>query len=647
MTKLRLVTALSLGLLLALSGCAPSQPATPATTGATAQPAASAAGDPPAVYRDAAAPVDARVDDLLGRMSLAEKIGQTTLIEKNSLTPADVTNYLIGGVLSGGGGAPPSNTPEAWRTMVTDYQAAALATPLGIPLIYGVDAVHGHNNVRGATIFPHNIGLGATRNPALVEAIGRATAAEVAATGIDWNYAPAVSVPQDIRWGRTYEGFSEDPTVVSALSAAYLRGLQASGLVFGTPKHFIADGGTAWQSSTTENYLIDQGDARIDEATLRAVHLPPYAATIAEGARVIMVSYSSWNGVKLHDHAELISGLLKGELAFDGFVVSDWGAIDQIEPDYYGAVVRAINAGIDMNMVPYDHRRYIDTLTLAVERGDVPLARIDDAVRRILTVKFELGLFDRPAAGDDLAVIGSADHRTLARQAVRESLVLLQNANQTLPLDKATPVIFVSGEAADDIGLQAGGWTISWQGSAGAITPGSSVLDGIEALATGELYFNRFGRFERITDDAGNPRVADVAIVVLAEAPYAEGRGDSDALGLTETEVALLERAAAHSERLVVVLLSGRPRIITPQLPLADAWVAAWLPGSEGAAVADVLFGDHAFGGQLPFSWPRSIDQLPFDRSALAATGCAAPLYPFGYGLRTDGSTPVAAAECP
>ena len=331
-----------------------------------------------AVYKQTGAPIADRVEDLLAHMTLAEKIGQMTLVEKNSIVDADITDLFIGGLLSGGGGYPENNTPAGWADMVDGFQQYALDSHLGIPLIYGVDAVHGHNNVQGAVIFPHNIGLGAANDPTLMERIGQVTAAEMAATGIYWNYGPAVSVPQDIRWGRTFEGYSQDPALVSSLAAAYLQGLQGENLadgntVIGTVKHFAGDGGTAWGTGSS-GYLIDQGDTQVDEVTLRAVHLPPYIAAIDAGARSVMISYSSWNGEKMHGNDYLINDVLKGEIGFSGFVVSDWGGIDAVSSSYDDAVVTAVNAGIDMNMVPYDYRRFIDALTKAVEEGDVPLA---------------------------------------------------------------------------------------------------------------------------------------------------------------------------------------------------------------------------------------------------------------------------------
>jgi beta-glucosidase len=594
------------------------------------------------------------VADLLARMTLEEKIGQMTLVEKFSLTPAVVTEHFIGGVLSGGAGRPAENTPAAWAAMVDDFQAGALATRLGIPILYGVDAVHGHNNLKDATLFPHNIGLGATRDPELLERIGRATAEEVVATGIPWNYAPVVAVARDIRWGRTYESFSEDTAVVTELATAYLRGLQGESLgdplsMLATPKHFVGDGGTAWGSSTTNDYSLDQGVTEVDEATLRAVHLPPYQAAIEAGAQSIMISFSSWGGRKLHAQAYLINDVLKGELGFEGFTVSDWGGLDQIDGDYYTAVVAGTNAGVDMNMVPYDYARYIATLTLAVERGDVSVARIDDAVSRILRVKFRLGLFEQPLSDPALLpLVGSDEHRALAREAVAKSVVLLKNENAALPLAKATPLLFVAGEGADDIGRQAGGWTIEWQGQAGDITAGTTVLEALQAAVAdpAAVHFNRFGRFADVLDAAGQPAIAPVGVLVVSELPYAEGMGDSNDLNLTGADLATLERLKERVEQVVVVIISGRPLIITPIVDQVDAIVAAWLPGSEGQGLADVLFGDVPFTGRLSFSWPRAMDQLPFDFDTLPADGCAAPLYPFGYGLNTAGESEVGLPVC-
>ena len=648
-----------------LMGCSRAAPATatapPPTVeslpAATEEPVSTVEAGP--AYRNPDLPVAERVEDLLSRMTLAEKVGQMTQVEKNSIKKEDIAARFIGSLLSGGGGYPQPNTPEAWLDMVNEFQEYALRTRLGIPLIYGVDAVHGHGNVKGATIFPHNIGLGAARDPELVQPIGRATAEEVAATGIYWSFSPGAMVPQDIRWGRTYEGYSESTELVSTLAAAYVRGLQGTGpqadlahpaTVLATPKHYVGDGGTAWGSSTTSDYKLDQGVTEVDEATLRAMHLPPYQAAIDAGAMSIMVSFSSWNGLKMHAQKYLLTDVLKGELGFQGFLVSDWQAIDQIPGDYYSDVVTAINAGLDMIMVPSEYERFISTLTKAVENGDVPMERIDDAVCRILTIKFELGLFERPQADAAmLHTVGSEAHRQLAREAVRKSLVLLKNEGHTLPLARDVSLIFVGGQAADDVGIQCGGWTIEWQGATGKITPGTTILEAIQQAVSADtsVNYDRPGEFEDVTDAAGNPAVADVGIAVVGERPYAEGVGDRADLGLTWNDIKVIHSLRERSQKLVVILISGRPMIIIHQLPLADAFVAAWLPGTEGQGVTDVLFGDYPFTGQLPYTWPRAVGQLPFDFPNLPSEGCTAPLFPFGYGLDAESGGPVQLPECP
>jgi len=605
-------------------------------------------------YLDPSLDVETRVEDLLSRMTLEEKIGQMTLVEKGSITEQSVTTWLVGGILSGGGGYPTPNTPEAWAEMVDGFQQAALETRLSIPLIYGVDAIHGHNNVAGATIFPHNVGLGAGDNPDLVAEIAAITAEEMIATGIYWNYAPVMAVPQDIRWGRTYEGFGENTELVDRLSNAYLLGLQGNPdepmIALGTPKHYIGDGGTTW--GTSERGNIDRGDTRVDEATLRARDLPPYISAIENGALSMMVSYSSWNGVPLHGNEYLVNDVLKDELGFEGFVVSDWGGVDLVANDYYDAVVQSINAGIDMNMVPFNYPLYIETMNEAVANGDITLERIDDAVRRILRAKFTVGLFEQPFSDSTLLdSIGSDEHRAVARQAVRESLVLLRNENQTLPLASDTDVVFVAGQGADNIGLQSGGWTIEWYGAVGNLTPGTTIIEGIEAQVSEdtEVYYNAIGRFSRVTDENDEPIIADVGIVVIGELPYAEWEGDNAFLDIDPAEVEIVARMRERSERLVVVLLSGRPMIITDLLPTADAFVAAWLPGTEGDGVTDVLFGDEDFVGRLPYTWPRDIEQIPFDFDNLPEDGCDAPLFPYGYGLtfeQTDSPWLDLAAEC-
>lgn len=581
---------------------------------------------------------EAAIDALIAQMTLAEKIGQMTQAEKNSITPEDVTRYFIGSVLSGGGGNPEVNTPENWAQMVRGFQEAALKTRLSIPLIYGVDAVHGHNNVVGATIFPHNNALGAARDPDLVRRIAEATSKELMATGVHWDFAPAVSVPQDIRWGRSYEGFSENTEIVTKLGTAYVQGLQDSKpRIMASVKHYLADGGAEWGTSHPPQWItgnwqaptgdgkIDQGDARVDEATLRRIHLPPYQAAIEAGAVNIMVSFSSWQGTKMHAHRYLLTDVLKGELGFNGFLVSDWMAVYQIDRDYAVSVATAINAGLDMVMVPYDYKTFIETLTQAVQSGSVPMSRIDDAVRRILRAKFWVGVFDNPFGDDSLlAEVGSAEHRALAREAVRKSAVLLKNEDQLLPLSR-NETIMVAGRGAENIGLQCGGWTIIWQGDNGAITPGTSVLGGIrKALESGaELVYSADGNF------AGEELVP-VGIVIVGETPYAEGMGDNERVTLLDVDKEVIAQMRRRCAKLVVILLSGRPLIITDQLAQADAFIAAWWLGTEADGIADLIFGDAPFTGKLSFSWPRSIDQVPLKALQESAEP---PLFPLGFGL--------------
>jgi beta-glucosidase len=617
-----------------------------------------AAQEAPPPYRDATLGIEARVADLLGRMTLEEKIGQMTLVEKGSIDPAAVARYGIGGVLSGGGGYPTrDNTVAGWTKMVHAYQDAALSTRLAIPVLYGVDAVHGHANLVGAVVFPHNVGLGAADDLALVEEISRATALEMIATGIYWNYAPVLAVPRDIRWGRTYEGYGEDTALVTRLSLAALRGLQGDDLaapdtVLATPKHYVGDGGTRMGTSTVFGGLLDRGDTDVDEATLRAVHLAPYVDAVDAGARSIMVSFSSWRGEPMHGHAYLIQDVLRGELGFTGFVVSDWAGVDDVAADYHDAVVASINAGIDMNMVPYDGPRFIRTMLDAVERGDVTMDRVDEAVTAILRVKFELGLFERPYADASLqAAVGSDAHRAIAREAVARTLVLLKNERGALPLRAdATQTVLVAGSGAHSVGVQSGGWTIEWQGSPASLTPGTTILDAL-AAGFGEATTLRHSPRGRFVGADGLPQRADVGIAVVGEQPYAEWFGDTATLRLGAGDVGLIERLREQVDVLVVVLLSGRPLVMDAELNLADAVVAAWLPGSEGDGVADVLFGGRDFAGKLPYTWPRTVAQLPFDFDDLPEDGCDAPLFPRGYGLSYADAAPAApwlalAVEC-
>ena len=639
-------------LLFLLSSCQGGSP----TPEATAEPTSVTVELGPIIYTDSSQPVDARVEDLLKRMTLDEKLGQMTQVEKNSIQSGDITKYFIGSILSGGGGSPERNTPQEWYAMVQAFQDEALATRLGIPIIYGVDAVHGHGNLLNATLFPHNIGLGATDNPELVEKIGRATAEEILATGIPWNFAPVMAVVQDIRWGRTYEGFGEETELVTSLGTAYIQGMQtlresdAAGpsqsiFTLASPKHFIGDGATIWGSSRTGNYELDQGNMQVPESVLRELYLPPYQSAVDAGALNVMASFSSWKGQKMHGQQVLLTDVLKDELGFNGFIVSDWQGMDQVYPDdYYASIVTSVNAGVDMNMVPYDYISFIETMRQAVNNGDIPESRVDEAVRRILRVKFSLGLFEQSMPDPKYqATVRSREHLELARQAVRESIVLLTNVDNILPLSKDTPVIFVAGEGANDIGLQSGGWTLEWQGKIGNDNAGMTILSAVRAAVNSgtRLEFNREGDFSEFKDADGHPLAADVGIVVLAEEPYAEGEGDRADISLTEQEIHLLEDTSRQSRQVVAILVTGRPRVIADQLPLADAWVAAWWFGTEAGGVADVLFGDFPFSGKTPYSWPRSNDQLPINiNNSADKIGCDAPLFPFGYGLTNGEPTP-------
>ncbi|GEM48737.1 glycoside hydrolase family 3 protein [Deinococcus cellulosilyticus] len=580
-----------------------------------------------APYLDPKLPVEERVKDLLSRMTLEDKVGQMTQAERGNIKNLDdIGFYGFGSILSGGGSVPGENTPEGWANMIDAFQRKALEAPLKIPMLYGIDAVHGHNNVYGATIFPHNLGLGATRNPELVRKIGQATAAEVYATGIRWNFAPCVCVARDERWGRTYESYGEDPEIATAMTTIIegMQGDYGKGTVLATAKHFVADGGTLLDSSTTGNYSLDQGDARITEEELRKVHLPPYKAAIEKGVGSVMASFSSWNGLKLHAHKYLLTDVLKNELGFKGFVISDWAGIDQISPDPARNVREAINAGVDMVMEPNNYARFVDNLTAEIKNGNIPMSRIDDAVSRILTQKFKLGLFEQPFTDRSyFDQLGSQEHRDLARQAVRESLVLLKNEG-VLPIKKDTPKILVAGSNADDIGNQAGGWTISWQGKSGDIIPGTTILQGIKNTVSANTKVDYVK-----WPEADEAKGYDFGVVVVGERPYAEGQGDKMDLGLGDGDRRAIQNVCS-AMKCVVVVVSGRPMILTDDLPRMNALVAAWLPGSEGQGVADVLFGDHNFTGKLPITWPRSMDQLPIN----VGDAKYDPLFAYGFGLK-------------
>jgi beta-glucosidase len=578
---------------------------------------------------------DARARPLLAQMTLDEKLGQMTQAELGKLEHEDdVERYFLGSVLSGGDADPPTgNGVHDWQQTIDALIERSGRTRLKIPILYGVDAVHGHSNVEGATLFPHNVGLGCTRDAALVEAAARITALEMRATGAQWTFAPCLAVPRDVRWGRTYEGFAEDPAVVAQLGAAAVRGFQTMDLgspraVLACAKHFVGDGGTTYQDRppTSRAAPLDQGDTRVDEATLRKIHLPAYIAAVNAGVGSIMVSYNSWNGVKVSGIRRLLTDILKQELGFEGFLISDYYAIGQVNADYKTAVMTSINAGMDMAMEPGGYARFITTLRGLVQEGRVPLARIDDAVTRILRVKVAMGLLDtRRSQVSDPELeheFGSTKHREVARRAVRESLVLLKNDYHALPLAKGAARIHVAGKAADDIGMQCGGWTVTWQGKPGNVTTGTTLRAAIAATVSAKT---------RVTYSADGHGAdgADVAVVVVGEAPYAEGVGDRADLSLSADDVAVVDAVAAAGVPIVLVVYSGRPLILGRVLDRAAAIVAAWLPGTEGRGITDVLFGDYAPRGKLGFAWPRSMGEVTKHTGDTAYD----PLFPFDFGL--------------
>lgn len=567
-------------------------------------------------------------DALLAKMSLDEKIGQMMQVDMLALKDkADVKNYYLGSVLSGGGSDPADNLPQTWLKAVMEFREQALQTRLKIPLIYGVDAVHGHNNILGAVIFPHDVGLGATHNPKLVEQAERVTAEEVAGTGIRWAFAPCVAVSRDIRWGRSYESFGQSPELVSEMGAAAIRGFQGDTLnthsVLACAKHFAADGGT-------ENGK-DQGNAVCDEATFRKIYVAPYEAAIKAGAGSIMVSYSSWNGQKMHGNKHLLTDVLKNEMGFQGFVVSDWAGIDQLSPDYKSSIETSINAGLDMVMIPFgpgeknNYREFAADLKDLVAAGKVSEARIDDAVRRILRVKYQMGLFDERAPDPALtAAIGSPEHRAVARQCVRESLVLLKNANHLLPLKKNLKHITVIGKGADDIGVQCGGWTIDWQGKTGKVTTGgTTLLTAIKKTVGHETEVN-------YSPDGNDLKTPDVVIAVIGEEPYAEFKGDRQDLSVSVADTALIAKAKSAKVPVVTLLYSGRPLVLGSALGDSDVFIAAWLPGTEGEGMTDVLFGNYAPIGKLPRVWPANNEQLSVDHLA------GEPQFAMGFGLNYE-----------
>ncbi len=556
-------------------------------------------------------------------MSLEEKVGQMVQAERSSVTPTDVSTYYIGSILSGGGSHPTAfnDSADVWYQMVYDYQYAAMNSGANIPLIYGTDAVHGHNNLYGATIFPHNIGLGAANDPELVYEISKATAKEMLTTGITWNFAPALSIVQNIGWGRSYEGYSENPEIFESLTQSAIKGYEENG-VSATAKHYLADG------ATTNG--IDQGDVNLSEQTLRDIYLLPYIEAIEAGVDTVMISYSSINGVKMHEQAYWIQDVLKDELGFEGFVVSDWNAIQQLSGSYQEQVAKSINAGVDMLMEPYTWRDAIEAIKTNVEANIISMDRINDAVSRIIRVKLESGLFDNPYAREDTAVLYSDEHQALAREAVRRGLVLLKNDNQSLPLEK-NESIYLTGTASDHVGYMSGGWTTYWQGNTSAdIGVGTSIKDAI----TNVLNENSGQIVNNIND-------AQTVVVVLSELPYSEGVGDNQILTLTGgnadpnnlNALNIAQQAHQNGKNVVGILISGRPLLLGDYLQYFDSFVAAWLPGSEGGlGIADVIFGDYDFTGKLSYTWPKSIAYVGYNSNREDYDENLVQ-FPYGYGL--------------
>ncbi|WP_292223964.1 glycoside hydrolase family 3 N-terminal domain-containing protein [Brevundimonas sp.] len=598
----------------------------------------------PAIWPHAATPAaisdaqtDAFVTDLIRRMTLEEKVGQLIQADISSITPEDLKTYPLGSILAGGSSGPWGDdkaAPPKWLELAQAFRAANAARGgTVIPLIYGIDAVHGHNNVPGATIFPHNIGLGAARDPDLIHRIGVATALEVAVTGADWTFGPTLAVPRDDRWGRTYEGYAENPEVQRAYAGPMTLGLQgqlvagqplAPGHIAGSAKHFLADGGTDGGK--------DQGDFIGTEQELIDIHLGGYVQAIDAGVLSIMASFSSWNGYKHSGNDTLLRDVLHGPLGFKGFVVSDWNAHGQLPGCTNESCALAVNAGIDMLMAP-DSWKPLYASTLAQARsGEIPAARIEDAVRRILTAKVKTGLFntERPVEGrfEELA---SPAHRALAREAVQKSLVLLKNEG-VLPI-RANARVLVAGTAADDIGQASGGWTLSWQGTGNTnadFPQGQSIWAGINEAVS------QSGGTAALSADGSFTTKPDVAIVVFGESPYAEFQGDVDNLAYVPTApLETLKRLKAAGIPTVSVFLSGRPMWTNPEINQSDAFVAAWLPGTEGAGVADLLIGDragkprHDFTGKLSFSWPKDAKGEPLN---VGQPGYD-PQFAYGYGL--------------
>ncbi len=560
---------------------------------------------------------DSDIQQIVDQMTLQDKIGQMVLIDKNAISTDDVRRKSIGGVLSGGGGNPKENTPDQWYEMVKEFQTAAMDSKLKIPIFYGVDAVHGNGNLKGAVIFPHNIGLGATGDASLVKETARVTALEVKATGANWNFAPVLSMPEDYRWGRVYECFGSDKELVTELGTAYIRGLQEENIL-ATPKHFLGEGQEDW--NTSKDYKLDQGNLSMSLDELKEKNLLPFTEAVNAGAMSIMISRDSLNGEKISGNKYLLTDLLKNELGFKGFLVSDWGAVDQISEDYYKDIIISINAGMDMVMLPGDYDLFMNNISSAVSNGEIKISRINDAVLRILRAKQSIGLFDNYLPSKDLLkTVGSIEHREIARQAVRKSLVLLKNDKHALPLRDPKNILIV-GRAADDVGMQAGGWTIEWQGDHGDTTPGTSILDAFKKeFKNSNISYDAMAEKKLV-------KKAEVGIVVIGERPYAEGVGDRERLSLSPEDLKRIAHAKQNSNKIVVIILAGRPLIIENIVKDVDAIVIAWLPGTEGEGITDVLSGRYNFSGKLPLVWPKTMEQIETKTIKEA-------LYEIGHGL--------------
>lgn len=578
-------------------------------------------------YMDKSLSTKKRVELLISEMSLEEKVGQMMQGSRDVVSGDDLKDLGLGSVLSGGGSYPGNNTMKDWNDMFIDYQDSAMSSKHKIPILYGVDAVHGLALIPGAVVYPHNIGLGAANDPELTYQMGAAVAEEMKLVNILWNFSPCVAVNTDPRWGRTYECFSSDPAIVTSLSDAYLKGQSDQG-VAATAKHYIADGGTKFGTGEG-NFLIDRGDVVITEEVLRTIHLKPYEQLIQSGVKIIMASFSSYNGLKMHENKYLLTDVLKNELGFQGFVVSDWEAINGLSgSSFEEKMIKAVNAGVDMFMEPFNYKEGINAIINGVNNKEIGTERIDDAVSRILTVKFDMGLFEDPymeQSSHEIEDLGNEEYRNLARQLVEKSLVLLKNENKILPL-KRNQKIFVTGPAIDDMGLQCGGWGLTWQGNMDnggkKVTEGVTILEGLRKYA--EKY-----NLEIITEK-GRAKEADIVILAVGEVPYAEFEGDTDDLSITGAKghpdnLEAIEYVKALNKPVLTLIVAGRNVIINEYMEDWDGIVMCYLPGSEGEGVASVLTGESSFTGKLPMPYYKNTTDIGKEDPDL--------LYAPGYGL--------------